>query len=307
VVQTPTERALSGDVRQVWALPEPVGTVELSVATDNLEAASEITFRASGFPTGDDARLAGETFRSWLRFASASAGFGLDCGRDVPLSSLGEGVRRQLQELLAHEKVVLVDDVHGLAFYEDIGRPLRFAARATGRVLLPSRPLLDAVVRAGHGPPLNNERLLVCDLVSSVYRETSDDTRLLTLVTAMEVLAGRHERTGGARALVEEFIETAAQSERSATSDEERKEFNSLLGSLRRDLRYRSISALVQDWARSVRPDDPEAPKLAKRCYNCRSNLVHAGTANENPAQLWPQVLALMLEDIRKWVTEQDC
>jgi hypothetical protein len=298
VITVPAERRLSGDARQRWSLPDPVGDVDLTVAGQTLEGASELTFRAGGFESQAEAERAGTVFRGWLRVASALEGVGIDCGTDVRKSWLGAAQQDQLAHHLSMGSAMLVDDVHGLVTYEEAGRPLRPAMRAAA-ALCPSAHLHDALLAVARDRVLTERQALACDLVSLVDREGSDRARLLTLVTAMEVLADRGaERTGPAGALVLRFIEEAEAARDAASTEPEQGDLASLVGGLT-GLRRHSRAAASRLLAERTRPDDAEALDLVDRSSRCRNKLAHGGTPTEHPAQLWPGLLVLVRDMIR--------
>lgn len=280
VVLLPENRRLSGETRQTWSLPEPVGDVKFSAAGETLQDARELTFRGSGYATEEAAQLAGELFRDRLRVASALFGPGFDVGGDLPQSGLGDDVKAAFEAKLRQDGKFLVPDIHGLVVYEEQGEPVRFSLRAAGIVIQQSSTVLKNVLTIASGSPLTDEQSLACDLVSLAEHEVSDRARFLILVTAMEVLADRPKRTGGLRTLIEHFIKEAERSRTAGGPDEEGR-YSSLLGGLK-DLRSESISWSIRDLAVRSRPDDPRVPGLVRRIYSCRGTLLHKGRPTED-------------------------
>lgn len=299
VVRPPSAKQIAGDADQTWALPIPVGNVDLTIQPPRPPGGPmELVFRGGGFPSEEEAERAGRAFRDWLRLADALEAFGFDLGKDTPVSMVGTAVRPDLEARLATEGGFLVDDVHGLITYEERGdRPLRFAMRARAIVSQSSDSLREAVARASASPDLTSELSIACDLVSLMARESSDRGRLLTLVAAMEVLAEQPERTGSVLALVDGFINEAKKAHDESLVQHEKEELNSLLSSLSY-LRNISISASVRELAARVRPGDPNVGALVTRSYKCRSELVHDGTSKQDPSALWPDLLQLLQEAI---------
>jgi hypothetical protein len=286
---------LTGDERQTWTLREPVGTVELLITDATPSQDTELTFRAADFASEGEAKSAGSCLRNWLRLASAVERGGLDTGRDRILSRLGEAGLAQLPP-----DTVIAPDVHGLVVYEHQPneRQLRFAMRAHGRVDRKSDSLLNTLTRVSSAGTLSDQQALVTDLVSLAQRETSGRSRLLALVTAMEVLAERPPRTGATRKLVERFIEEASAA-RAVAGENEQATLDSLVGGLE-DLRGTSISASIRQLAGDARPSDAaNAAWLAKHSYKCRSDLVHTGRSDTDPSALTDEAERLVLDMLR--------
>jgi len=297
VVLLPANRRLSGETRQTWSLPEPVGDVALSAAGETLQDAGDLTFRGRGYATEGAARSAGELFRDWLRVASALFVLGFDVGRDLPLSGLGDAAKAKLEAELRRDGKFLVDDVHGLLVYEEQGEPVRCSMRGSLIVVQQSSIAHENVLAIASRSALTDKQSLACDLVSLAEHEGSDRGRFLILVTAMEVLAERQERAEGLRAVVERFVEEAQRSQAEARPDE-KDGYSSLLSGLR-ELCSESISWSIRDLAGRSRPDDLDVRNLASRIYKCRSQLVHAGRSSDDPRDLLTRTQELVRDMIR--------
>jgi predicted transcriptional regulator len=111
--------------------------------------------------------------------------------------------------------------------------------------------------------------------------ESSTGARLISLVTALEVLAERINRAGPAKELVAEFDRLLDQEPTKEPSDETRRELDSLAGAMR-DLTTVSIGSAVRALAKRCADDDGaicgmRAKYLADRGYLARSQLLHNG------------------------------
>ena len=282
VLDLPAAQRFTGDTHQTWSFPDPVGNVTISAAGVTLEDASEFTFRGTAFASHDEAHDAGKMFCDWIRIAGVLEGWGFDLGKGVIRSGVSEDVKARVLEATAEHGVYLVEDVHGLTVFEETGEhPLRLAMRiksaASGMTIQrPSEHLRDSIVRCARTKSLTEKQTLVCELLLLADREASARAQLITAVTAMEVLAERSDRTGLAGVFVHKFITLVEKRRKLSIEKGDQRELDSLLGGLQ-DLRKTSISTSVREVAGRSRPEDPNAAKLAKDIYKCRSDLVHDG------------------------------
>ncbi len=297
MTRLPSHFRVGGDSPQVWYLPKPVGDVQLLIANETTAQPTELTFRGGGFGSPAGARAAGRLLSDWLRLAGALEGIAFDLGRDLALSGLGEVVKPIVDAQLRAQGAFAVPDVHGLTVYEyeEPARPTRFATRAQGTVERTSESLRGAVLLCSSRQPLDDRLALACDLVCLAEREISNRARFLTLVSAAEVLAVRSQRMGVARSLVDKFIAEV----KSTTTSAVEPELDSLLSALL-DLREISVSASIRELARTARPDAPEgAADIARRSYNCRSELTHGGRSATDVKALYAEMLPLVRDMVQ--------
>jgi hypothetical protein len=290
---------LTGDERQTWTLPEPVGVVNLRITDASPAQDTELMFRADGFDSRDAAEATGACLKDWLRLSSALDRLGLDTGGDTGLSVLTDAGKAHLGDQIPLGTVI-VPDVHSLVVfeYEPPTQPLRFAMRGRLSVARTSESLRVRVAEVSSTGALSDQQSLACDLVSLVDHETSGRARILALVTAMEVLAERPERKGAIRDLVDKLIDDAMAA-RAAARLADRATFDPLVSALE-DLKLVSISASIRQLARAARPGDAQnAAKLAVRSYGCRSGLIHRGRADIDPTVAAEEVSPLVLDMLR--------
>ena len=297
MIRLPTRHLVNGENNQTWSLPTPVGDVTLVIENETPAQPTELTFRGGGFGSPPEAHAAGKLLSDWLRLAGALDRWGFDFGRDNALSGLGETVKPVAAALLKLADAFLVPDVFGLTTYEQEGaQPRRFSMRAQPSIGRSSDSLLEAVIRAADIRGLTDRVSLACDLVSLAEREGSDRARLLTLATAMEVLADRTGRTGLARELVDKFL---SEVEAARTGTDVPLELDSLSSGLG-ELKQSSISASVRHLARVARPlDQDAAADIASRGYKCRSKLTHDGKSETDLTAVCAELLPLVQDMIR--------
>jgi hypothetical protein len=157
----------------------------------------------------------------------------------------------------------------------------------------PLAPLLDALIAwASRVGKIDKRRRLACDLFAQSRFEVSPTAQVLTLVTALEVLAQRKKRTGRAAELVEHFLreaESARTTHKGQGPAADIPSLNALAGALG-ELRNESIASSVQSLAgelgSGVQVGGSEPADVVKRAYKARSDLLHGGTTKENLGQL---------------------
>ncbi len=302
-------RYFSGESGVSWNLPLPVGSVSIIGTTEiaGPQRSSELTFRASGFESHGEANEAAETLRDWLRLVSVFQGDAFDIGKDDSQSGLGDDARDKLEKELLDNDQFLVPDVHGIVcFPETSGTPVRFAMRGTADLFRTSESLVQNLGEFSDTEPLTIEQRLACELVALALRQTSIRIKMITLVTAMELLIESRSPSREVRTLLEDFKRKVNEEMERSPSDDLGLRF--LLRSLDK-LGEESISESLRELARSTRPNDAEdAALLVDEIYGCRSDLVHgnvpsSGGYSEGDAEkLWPSAFELAKDMIRKSV-----
>jgi hypothetical protein len=288
---------LSGIPGEVWALPEPVGSVNVTTGGASVEKASELLFRAGGYLSRGEAWAAGEILRNWLRLANVMAGFGFDCGEDIAMSMLGAEARITAETTLSAQGKCLVDDVHGLTTYEEKGSPTRFSLRGEMTVGTPIDSVREAVIEASKKKPLDVDQVLACELFAQLEYETSNRQKLLTTMTALEAIAKRRKRDGEICKLIDTFIEQARKLEEACEEDGVKQDLLALIGGLG-NLKSVSIAHSLKELVLSAIPNNAAAAAAIDNGNRTRGKLTH-GEASATPIdQLVPEVRAVVREVI---------
>ena len=275
--------------------------VSLPTTTDER---SEIRVSGEGFESLAAAQAAGSRAQSAMRAAGLVCGVPVAFGENQATSRLSR-VAREAAEAAGGAKVI--DDVHGLHVYEaDERQVVVFSAHATVIVGRSGEQFIDALKHAFEsGRELSEELALAFDLYFLTDFEGSERARILTLVTALEVLANRRPRVGPAGEIVDRAIAEALASIRDVEDSGTTEDLNSLkslLGSLG-DAREESITAsVVQLVAEHVPPDsrylDRSPQQFMKDCYVARSRLIHDGRwgTEAERRELTPQLRRLVAD-----------
>jgi hypothetical protein len=223
--------------------------------------------------------------------ASADRLFGVNCGEDKKVG----WVHNSLKEAMGTElKATVLDGVHGLTVYEDVG-PVRFVrVEAAGVAMRQPEGMVAAFdCFFGENPKLNEEELTCLELVNASNFEPPR-AAFLTLVTAAEVLCPQQPRPASYRKLVED-VKAMLDSNPAAEADRQ-----SLKNELERLRPEQSIRSACKAMITSLLGG--EAFKRFDELYGVRSRITHEGT-KEEVAKWLPEardiVWKLLLASIR--------
>jgi hypothetical protein len=271
--ETEAEIDLAVPIRHVTLRPRPRGA--------GFSGAQELDFIGHRYDTAEEAEEAGEALKNVIRLAAVDVGKAVDVGDEVTRSRFGPVV----VEEAAKRGLLLLPDVHGLQVFEETGIPVVVSTRAELSAPAPLPSFIDALgARAPQAADVSAKHALACDLFARSRFESSQKSRHLTLVTALEVLSDRQARSGRAAQLVEEF-QQAIKDAREQADPTEVKQLESL-ASAANDLRSESISAAIHRLAASSSStglkDNADLDELVRRSYRARSSLVHDGSTNQD-------------------------
>jgi hypothetical protein len=281
-VTAPRGQHLDSDKNKIdIEFPAPIGRVTLRSSPESVpfKDALELIFIGRALETLDAAKRAGEALKNTIRLAGADVHLAMDVGKEEHRTRVGPTVVSEIVK----QGILVLGDVHGLQVYEEIGNPVVLSGRAELRMPRSLTSFVEALIaRSGQAENVSEKRTLACDLYAESHFEASFKNRHLTLVTALEVLGERRERSGQARQLVEDFNDAIVQAAREGVNESERDELNSLLSGAN-DLRSESIGSAVRRLAASAAPMEGISPtRLVSKSYSARSDLVHTGMTNQN-------------------------
>jgi hypothetical protein len=273
--ETEAQIDLAAPIGRVTLRPLPRGT--------SFSDAKELIFTGQAYETHEDAKQAGKVLKNAIRLAAVDVHKAVDVGSEVYRTRVGQFA----VEDEARNGVLVLPDVHGLQVYEETGIPVVLSARASVSAPAPLPSFIEALSsRAPQAADVSAERALACDLFAQSRFESSQESRHLTLVTALEVLSDRRARSGPAAQLVDEFRQAIRQAAREhAAGTAERKHLDSLLGAAD-DLRSESISTAIRHLAASIpssaQSDAAGRDDLVQKSYKARSSLLHKGVTDQD-------------------------
>jgi hypothetical protein len=189
IMLSPYGRFLSEDSSErPLVLPEPIGAVQYrgSPRGTPVSEASAILFIGSQYGTNAAAESVGQRLKAVVQLASLDAGIAIDAGND----EIRGGPGQVMIDSVAEQGVLLLHDVHGLQVFEETGQHVQLSGNAVGYAGSPLAAFENAmIIRARHTKDFDEKHALATQLHGISRFETSQRSRLLTLVTALDVLS----------------------------------------------------------------------------------------------------------------------
>jgi hypothetical protein len=225
-----------------------------------------LILQGGGFSSEEDAHAAGTPVKTAVMLAGLLLGVGIDVGTDQVISP---APRHTDGQPIEHWQ----PDVHGLQIVPEHDR-LAFGLLYFSRPML-KKPIsnsdLEEKVAEAYAPDkaLTKKQTLATQLYSQSHFQSSDATRFLTLISAIEALAERHRRAPATVVLINRVIEQAATA--GDLEEFERKSLIDGLGNLKRE----SISSACRRLVRT-HCGDP-AVEAFIHAYRIRGELLHNG------------------------------
>ena len=206
VLLSPGKRIMSdeSDAREL-TLPEPIGLIRYrgSPLGNSFSESPGLLFMGLGYESYDKAENAGRRLKAVIQLASLDTGIAIDVGKDDVRGGPGQVVI----DAAARDGVLLLPDVHGLKVFEETGQPVQLSGTAKARVLSPLAGFESAVkIRSTRTREFDNKHALAAQLHAVSDFETSQRSRLLTLVTALDVLSVKRLRGGISEEVARELL-----------------------------------------------------------------------------------------------------
>lgn len=249
-------------------IPLPSGQKKVilrPVSGAKIRESSNLTLRANGFSSADEAHAYGQRIKNALKLCGLLIHVGIDVGKDTATSGAGKMVK----DTMKAAGIKLLDDVHGLIVYpEDL--PIRFASiRGELTVEKSSTTFIEALTKAYEIVfTLTDKQSLALELYNISRFESLHRARFLTLVTAVECLGSRAKQPEHIISYIDVLIEQT----KGSLLDTEREHLVPRLRELKTESISRSCRNLVNEYL------GQEAMKFFSTCYNIRSKLVHEGS-----------------------------
>jgi hypothetical protein len=243
------------------------GAIQLVVESGTGTRPDRVVLSGGGYATAELAWAAARSTKSALRATAVAT--------DVPIQLAEQPGRRPIgwsQEILVEWRRLGVGEERGdpqFDVYEEVDlRPSRTRIEAEGylqRQIDRFTDVLETRLTAMSEEP-DPRSVIAAELYLSTTFESSTRARFLTLVTVLEVLAARTERTKKEVELIERWL---ADIEREDIPQSSRSSLRSSVSALRE----RSIGASIRDLAAG----DGPAKTLFTSCYRIRSKMTHDG------------------------------
>lgn len=167
-----------------------------------------LVMNARGFSTEAEARDFGHKLRSAIELASVSTRLGVDAGRDLATSGLGQIVK----DHIAKETGTLArDNVHGLDVFEDNPNVRIFSFSATGTIHAgPEHPFLQVVTEIYEAAPFATARARdVVLLLNYALMQPEPVAQIVFAFSAVEMLGQSESWTDNQERLLSEVADAA--------------------------------------------------------------------------------------------------
>ena len=189
-----------------------------AVAPDGAIKDSEwLVINVRGFLSDEEARSFGHGLRSAIELASVSTRLGVDVGRNLATSGLGQHVK---EHILRETGALVRDNIHGLDVFEDDPRVMFFALSGTVTVHANQDPFLPLVAEF-HGltDALSDQSSDVLLLLNYALMRTEPVAQIVFAFAAVEALGQNLTWSDGQLKILDELARSAAVSTL-ASSDE---------------------------------------------------------------------------------------
>jgi hypothetical protein len=191
-----------------------------------------LVINVRGLPSEQDARSFGQGLRTAVELASVSTRLGVDVGRDLATSGLGQHVK---ERILRETGAIVRDNIHGLDVFEDDPRVVYFAMSGTATVHANAEPFLPlAAELCGQTHALSERSRDVLLLLNYALMRPEPVAQIVFAFSAVETLGQDLTWTDGQRDLLAQLAQLADQSnlatptERQEVADAVRKSLHRL-------------------------------------------------------------------------------
>jgi hypothetical protein len=240
--------------------------------------AKEFVLKASGFPTEEHAREAGERTRAALRITFTDLRVGLSVGDRPSTLSFGKVVHDQASE----SGYELRGDAHGLLVYPDEPPVCFMSMQGSLVVTSPLDTFTEQFAKTFEKNPSSTDAVtLGLELYGLSYFETSARARFVTLISAIESSAKRVTRTSEAKDFVDDLI---SQTRASQLSETDKHQLAAALGNLKTE----SISSACRRFVEEN--GEPGDADTWAQCYQLRHSMLHSGSTPVELRDLLPKL-----------------
>ena len=271
----PRDRRLNVDTNIL-----PVVRPELPTAFELVAQGKEVitksdtlVLRSAALPTYEAAAELGQRAQFAVLIAATSVRLGVDLGKDAPKSGwFPAGLKMLREQSGLPPETAMLNDRLGLTLVDATQKTAFAGLTAQGIIGTPVERFLDAFAE-GYvlAPSLTAKAVLALELFSASKFEASLRARFLTMVSAIECIAERSSRSAEAVGFIKAV---GAQLPTAGLNETDRAQLQGAL----RDLEKMSISGSTKEIVE--RHCGTEGAKLFGKCYQARSELLHAGTTS---------------------------
>lgn len=263
-----------------WQIPLDGVDVRLCRGETNaplIANSRKVVMIGRGYGSEVEASAAATEWRASLLIAMARARIGIDVGGRLPASHF---LPYGLELLGAHLGVQgpVLDDIHGISVFEQTEPWPRFATmNVVGRFGIDAARtasiLKSAYANRGH---FADKDAVAFDFFNLSYFQDRAETRLVSLVIAIEALAGEPARQAtNVRAFVANLVRATRRD--STLSQQERRNLSKQLADLGSETISKTCRRLVVQRLANRKYGGVTARNLLMKAYSYRSRIVHGG------------------------------
>jgi hypothetical protein len=251
----------------VLKLPETERTIKLLPASkDSNNNWCNLIIQGSGYGSEDEAFKEGERIKNCILLSGPTLRMGFDIGKDKPRLQFAKAIKEEYKEKFG---VQIIDDVHGLIVYSEDVPVAAISANITGIVSVPIRGFINNCIELyNNNYIISDKQSLALELYNLSHFDRSIRGRFLTLVTVIECLSVREERSDASIKFLEELIENT---NRSNLGTNDKESLIKALESLRNESISRSCRKLIK------RHLGKNGVKQFQIYYDIRGHILHDG------------------------------
>jgi len=275
----------------VLKLRETEKTIKLfPVSKDSNNICYNLIIQGSRYVSEDEASKEGERIKNCILLSGLTLRMGFDIGKDKPILQFAKPLKDEYKDKFG---VQIIDDVHGLIVYSEDMPVTTISANINALVSVPINNFINVFIEYYKNDYIISERYsLALELYNMSHFDKSLRGRFLTLVTVIESLSVREERSEASMKHLEELIGITKESDLE-TNDKE-----SLIKGLD-DLRKESISRSCRKLVK--RHLGQEGVKQFQRYYDVRGRILHNGAPpDEVNLDIETQNLDIFVSDLLK-------
>lgn len=225
------------------------------------------------YPSAADAHAAAERTKRALLIWAVRNRIGIDLGGRRPRSVITAAGRQWLEEQIGGP---VRTDVHGIDVYEHVNGVVFAALNAEASVGKAAAAFVEQVAAAITTPvPLSPKQELAGEILSASYFDSSDRSRFVTLITAVEALLDPQPRPAVAQQVVARMMQIV---EESGVDEGTRAAMSGSLQWLKRESIGQAGRALADRLLRGKVYEAQPAARFFTYCYELRSSILHLGS-----------------------------
>ena len=227
------------------------------------------------------ARETGLRARTALMLWAAENLIGIDFGDDLTHTSIGDTFKQDVEQRFG---VSIRPEVHGIDVFPVEPPSVVFSIRADGHVLKRFDQFQQEFAERLVSGSISDKQQVAFDLFLGSFFDSQPESRVVSLISAIEALLRRDLRPATSQALLDRFVDAVRNEPTLPAAD-----VQGLVGGIE-DLRRQSIGASGRQLVGSLLGEREfggmGAAKFFRQCYSLRSEIVHQGHPSDQSLDL---------------------